>query len=52
MKPNYQTLMGIVSQGEAKERLAKDEEKFLDRARTAVVIIEEPVVTRPLDGSA
>ena len=48
----FQTLMGIVSQGEAQERLAEDEEIFMDRARMTVVAVEEPVVTRPLVGSA
>ena len=48
----FQTLMGIVGQGEAKERLAADEEMFMDRARMSVVVVEEPVVTRRLVGSA
>ena len=48
----FQTLMGIVGQGEAKERIAADEEIFMDRARMSVVVVEEPVATRPLVGSA
>ena len=46
----FQTLMGIVGRGEAKERLAADEEVFMDRPRMSVVVVEEPVVTRRLVG--
>ena len=42
----FQTFMGIVSQGEAKEALARDEEMFLDRARLTAVVVGETLVTR------
>ena len=45
----FQTFMGIVSQGEAKEMLARDEAMFLDRARITAVVVGETAVT---EGSA
>ncbi len=42
----FQTFMGIVSQGEAKEALARDEEMFLDRTRLTAVVVGETLVTR------
>ena len=44
----FQKFMSIVSQGEAREMLAKDEEMFLDRVRLTAVVVGETVVT---DGS-
>ena len=41
----FQTFMSIVSQGEAREMLAKDEEIFLDRERMTAVVVGETVVT-------
>ena len=41
----FQTFMGIVSQEEAREKLAKDEELFLDRGRLTAVVVGETVVT-------
>ena len=44
--------MDIVSQDEAKERIAQDEEMFLDRERMTAVVVGETVVTeREGDGS-
>ncbi|KAM0802716.1 EthD domain-containing protein [Usnea florida] len=48
----FQTLMGIVGQGEARERIARDEEVFMERERMQVVVVEGPVVTGRVVGGA
>lgn len=45
----FQTFMGIVGQGDAKEKIARDEEMFLDRERMTAVVVGEIKVT---EGSA
>ena len=37
----FQTFFGLVSQPEAAEKIAKDEEMFLDRARTRIAVVDE-----------
>lgn len=49
---SFQNFMEIVSQGEAKEMIEKDEEMFLDRGKLTAVVVEEPVMTGRADGSA
>ena len=41
----FQTFMEIVGRDEARERLARDEEVFLDRGRLTAVVVGETVVT-------
>lgn len=41
----FQTFMGFVSQGEAKEIIARDEEMFMDRGKMAAVVVGETVAT-------
>lgn len=41
----FQTFFACVSQAEAAERIAKDEEVFLDRARTRIVFVDDCTVT-------
>ena len=41
----FQTFMGIVGQGDAKEKITQDEEMFLDRGRMTAVVVGEIMVT-------
>lgn len=41
----FQTFMGFVSQGEAKEIIARDEEMFMDRGKMTAVVVGETVAT-------
>ena len=41
----FHAFMGVVSQGEARELIARDEEVFLDRGRMTAVVVGETVVT-------
>ena len=42
---HFQTFMGVVGAKEAAERIAADEEMFLDRGRMMVVVVDECRVT-------
>lgn len=41
----FQTFFACVSKAEAAERIAKDEDMFLDRARTRIVLVDDCTVT-------
>lgn len=41
----FQSMAAVLSTGEAAEKLAADEEAFLDRARTRIVVVAETTVT-------
>ena len=41
----FQTFFGVVSQKEAAEKIAEDEEKFLNRARMTAVAVDDCTVT-------
>lgn len=43
----FQTFMGIVSQQEAAERIAKDEEMFLNRPKMKVVVLGDITTSGP-----
>ena len=42
----FQTFMGIMGEDDAKEKIAQDEEMFLDRARMTAVVVGEIEVTK------
>ena len=41
----FQTFFGLVSQKEAAEKIANDEEMFLDRTKTKVVVVGDCIIT-------
>ena len=47
----FQTFYGLVNQPEAAEKIAKDEEMFLDRARMRIAVVDECNTTTGLTAS-